>query len=464
MRDHSDNSVNLDDTIIVKICNSPFGPAKDLSTSTREALREHGEIFITNKVEVLQESLRRWIKSSLVNFRLENYGTIHRQTGFQNLIDIIEATCEETNYDESIEAYPSLAKDISKFSPRGILTTFTSPDMDLSSIMFDLTVIASLSFLLSPMYYYPSLPTDIRTMHNLPKGLNEHSWMLSRREMIYAYAAQIGNELIDYLQPLLGEMRYDFVIDFVGPEASDGATCCDKASKMFDTESHTDSDAIKQTTQSDASPLSMDDLKNDIAYLLDFSADTDFMLSSDAITPNKKRMLAMNNDCAEHLTIVDNLQTHIDSSLQDDQLATPIKSQHPSPILQLNLPRRKTPSPPLSPHLDSKGMDLNFLSQLPYSMRSEARLVFALNEPKSRPRGSRFMVDWLASNKQDNSVMVGHLSSSTISPAVLAELPDDIRRSIESEMKSQGKSMRKKHQPKRKRGLHSFFSSAKTKR
>ena len=82
MRDLKENGVNLDDKVIIKICNSLFDPAKDLSTSTRDALREHGETFIANKEKDLEERLRRWILSSIVNFRFEINGKIRKQTGF----------------------------------------------------------------------------------------------------------------------------------------------------------------------------------------------------------------------------------------------------------------------------------------------------------------------------------------------------------------------------------------------
>ena len=465
MRDLKENGVNLDDKVIIKICNSLFDPAKDLSTSTRDALREHGETFIANKEKDLEERLRRWILSSIVNFRFEINCKIRQQTGFQNLIDIIEATYGEIKDDESIEANPAPAKDISRFSARDRSTTFTFSDGDLSSIMLDLTRISRLSFLLSPTFHYQSLPNDNRIIHNLPKHLNEPSWMLSRREMIFSCAEQIGNELVDHLQPLVGEMKYDFVLEFLCSEVSVGNNSRNKDSNIFETELPIDSDDLKQQNSLQATPLSMDDLKTDIAYLLlDFSADTDFMLSYDDIKPNRTPILAMNNDCAEYSTVVDDGQTHTDAYSDDDRVVTPGKSQRSSPILQLKSIRRKAPSPPRSPHLDSKGMDLNFLSQLPYAMRSEARLVFALNEPKPRPRGSRCMVDWLASKKQDDSVIISQWSSSTINPTVLAELPYEIRRSIESEMKSQGESVQQRRQPKRKRGIQSFFLSARTKR
>jgi hypothetical protein len=152
---------------------------------------------------------------------------------------------------------------------------------------------------------------------------------------------------------------------------------------------------------------------------------------------------------------------------KDEQVVTPVTPKDASPAKQRCETAVKSPSLPRSPHLDSQGMDLSFLSQLPYSMRSEARLAFAVHGPRSRTRSNNMCMDkWMASKQDAPSVTASQVLPTDIDPLVWSELPREIRQSIEASMQGPARGGgQQRHRPaKRKGGISSFFSANSKKR
>lgn len=125
-----------------------------------------------------------------------------------------------------------------------------------------------------------------------------------------------------------------------------------------------------------------------------------------------------------------------------------------------------------SPQIDSRGIDVTMLSQLPASVRSEARIAVALRNNISTARGQKkpnaraCLQNWFprisnqCADKENNNIVIGvvkerktgWLSTSDIDPDTLRELPEDIQEMIKNEL-SQGINSS------RKRGIDSFFQS-----
>lgn len=125
-----------------------------------------------------------------------------------------------------------------------------------------------------------------------------------------------------------------------------------------------------------------------------------------------------------------------------------------------------------SPQIDSRGIDVTMLSQLPASIRSEARIAVALRNNISTARGRQKpnararLQNWFprisnqCAGKENNNSVIGvakerktsWLLTSDVDPDTLRELPDDIQEMIKYEL-SQG------IHASRKRGIDSFFHS-----
>ena len=151
-----------------------------------------------------------------------------------------------------------------------------------------------------------------------------------------------------------------------------------------------------------------------------------------------------------------------------EQVVTPVTPKDASPSKQRCETAEKSPCLPRSPHLDSQGMDLTFLSQLPYSMRSEARLAFAVNGPRSGSRSHNMCMDkWMASKKDAPSVLTAsQMLPTDIDPLVWSELPEDIRQSIKASMQGPARcgGQQRDKPAKRKGGISSFFSATSKRR
>jgi hypothetical protein len=126
----------------------------------------------------------------------------------------------------------------------------------------------------------------------------------------------------------------------------------------------------------------------------------------------------------------------------------------------------------ISPQIDSSGIDITMLSELPASVRSEARIAVSLRKNISIAKGVQKSAErarlqhWFPriSNscaRKDNSTIVlaetkkrktTWLSASEVDPDTLLELPEDIQAMILSDL-SQGTRATKKH------GIASFFHS-----
>ena len=113
------------------------------------------------------------------------------------------------------------------------------------------------------------------------------------------------------------------------------------------------------------------------------------------------------------------------------------------------------PTQAFSPQIDSQGIDLSVLSQLPREFRSEARLAVALGGtgmdrcPSDRIEKSTGITNWVASNKDSKSNLSTRCVSmyaDDIDPTVLAELPEDVRASLDA-MILPRKAKRRKHEP-----------------
>jgi hypothetical protein len=133
---------------------------------------------------------------------------------------------------------------------------------------------------------------------------------------------------------------------------------------------------------------------------------------------------------------------------------------------------KNQPKRPRSPQIDSRGIDLTMLSQLPASIRSEARIAVALRESISIARDGQKsdararLQHWFprisnrCARKENSTIVIGEtkkrkaawLSASEVDPDTLLELPEDIQAMILSEL-SQGTRTTKKH------GIASFFHS-----
>lgn len=133
------------------------------------------------------------------------------------------------------------------------------------------------------------------------------------------------------------------------------------------------------------------------------------------------------------------------------------------------------PSP--SPQFDSSGVDITMLSQLPASVRSEARIAFALSENasvskrKQKPPARGSLPTWFPRAVDENDKAAASaaapqqtrstwLTAADIDPETLSELPHDIQTMIQSELSRQQGS-----RPSRKRsGIASFFHTTGGKR
>jgi hypothetical protein len=134
---------------------------------------------------------------------------------------------------------------------------------------------------------------------------------------------------------------------------------------------------------------------------------------------------------------------------------------------------KNPPERPRSPQIDSRGIDLTMLSQLPASVRSEARIAVSLRQNISIARdvqkstGGTRLQHWFpcisnqCAGKKDNSTIVlgktkerktTWLLAGEVDPDTLFELPEDVQAMILSEL-SQGTRATKKH------GIASFFHS-----
>jgi len=131
----------------------------------------------------------------------------------------------------------------------------------------------------------------------------------------------------------------------------------------------------------------------------------------------------------------------------------------------------KAPHRPRSPQYDSSGIDMTILSQLPASIRSEARIAYALSESASisrrrqKPAARGSLPTWFPRvDKQEGENTVAHSVSSTqrksswltvgdVDPQTLSELPPDIQAMIRSEL-SQGSG---RPQNRKRSDIASFF-------
>jgi hypothetical protein len=125
-----------------------------------------------------------------------------------------------------------------------------------------------------------------------------------------------------------------------------------------------------------------------------------------------------------------------------------------------------------APQIDSTGIDLTMLSQLPASIRSEARIAVSLRKNISIAKGVQKsaararLQHWFprisssCAGKDNSTIVLAEtkkrkttwLSASEVDPDTLLELPEDIQKMILSDL-SQGTRATKKH------GIASFFHS-----
>lgn len=464
--EESDN--DLPDLFSVKISFLVLDGARvEQMAATRDLLREHGSSFLARKMKDLLARLGSWIRSSNESFQPELDDKLFHKDGFHNLVDLIvgdEDMDNGTQYKQNMDTKTTSYSEHRITSPNGLPC-----DRDTSNISFDLTTISNLSFLVLPMtQQYPS-ETTCRRIRNTPKNLDLPLWVLPRSCAILKHAVRFGTELLESLESILGETEQLFEVEFYVQGATSHNHSKHHTSVIHDAYRQADiEDLLQDINALEMEIFSGEELETDFDNRHQYTGSGETGTITTAQNQNflqRKTPPQIEKEANEIFFLDQGNSVLEEAIMQGERFVTPIKSKEsPSePLGQLTMQPR---SPPRSPHMDSKGMDLSFLSQLPYSMRSEARIAFAANLPRSRSRPCVFMDKWMAT-KRVAPRMLDTVSPADIDRTVLAELPDDIRALIEAEILGPSKARhggQQRHRPKRKGNISSFFSAASKKR